>query len=118
MDVLKIAKALSDPLRLEILKRIAGKKCCEDKWLCVCHLVDDTGLLQSRVSYHIRELKEANLIREETRGRWNYYYFKEETLKEYLSVLNDQFQLHLQLKVCVNNPVPLSQIKGGEKIGS
>jgi len=95
MDVLKIAKALSDPLRLEILRRIAGKKCCEDKWLCVCHLVDDTGLLQSRVSYHIRELKEADLIREETRGRWNYYYFKEETLKEYLSALNDQFQLLL-----------------------
>jgi len=97
MNVSKIAKALSDPLRLEILSRIAAKKCCEDKWLCVCHLVDDTGLLQSRVSYHIKELREADLIREEIRGRWNYYYFKEETLKGYLVALNDHFQLQLQL---------------------
>ena len=93
MDIVKVSRALADPLRLDILNRIAGKKRCENKWLCVCHLVDDTGLLQSRVSYHIRELKEAGLIREETRGRWNYYYFNEETLKEYLSALNEQFQL-------------------------
>ena len=92
MDLAKVAKALSDPLRFDLLQRIArGQGVYGSKGMCVCHLVDETGLLQSKISYHIKELKEANLIREEIRGRWNFYYFNEETLKEYLAVLKDRF---------------------------
>lgn len=59
----------------------------ETQDLCVCELVDELNLLQSKVSYHIKELKEANLIREDIRGRWNFYYLQEETLHAYLEQL-------------------------------
>ena len=92
MDVVKISKALADPLRWDILKRIATRSeaCCETQGLCVCEVVDELNLLQSKVSYHIKELKEANLIREEIRGRWNFYYLKEETLYAYLDQLRKE----------------------------
>lgn len=96
MDVLKVSKALSDPLRWEILKKIAGgikSACAEGSGVCVCHVVDDMNLLQSKVSYHVKELKEADLIREETRGRWNYYYLKEETMNSYIEALQQEFKL-------------------------
>jgi len=92
MDVVKISKAIADPLRWEILKRIASKSdaCCDNQGLCVCHVVDELNLIQSRVSYHIKELKEAGLIREEVRGRWNFYYLKEETFCEYLEQMRKE----------------------------
>jgi len=92
MDVVKISKALADPLRWDILIRIASRSdaCCDEQGLCVCHVVDELNLLQSKVSYHIKELKEADLIREETRGRWNFYYLKEETLYAYLDQIRKE----------------------------
>jgi ArsR family transcriptional regulator, arsenate/arsenite/antimonite-responsive transcriptional repressor len=96
MDAVKISKALADPLRWEILKKIASgiQSCCTDSpGVCVCHVVDDMNLLQSKVSYHIKELKEAELIREETRGRWNFYYIRQETLRAYMDTLNKEFKL-------------------------
>jgi len=97
LDVVRVAKALSDPLRFQILKKIAqnsGKSsftskdsdCCAG--MCVCHLVEGMGLLQSKVSYHIKELKEAGLITEETRGRWNYYSFNGGDLEKFFAALD------------------------------
>lgn len=101
MDVVRISKALADPIRFEILKRIAAKEpCCsfsvkkqDGPGVCVCDLVEGMGLIQSKVSYHIKELKEANLIAEETRGKWNYYSLKPNTLKDYLKNLGKELKL-------------------------
>jgi len=96
MDVVKISKALADPLRWEILKRIASgiqSPCAECSGVCVCHVVDEMNLIQSKVSYHIKELKEADLIREEIRGRWNYYFLKEETLTAYMETLQMELKI-------------------------
>jgi|LZCG01.1.fsa_nt_gb ArsR family transcriptional regulator len=41
--------------------------------LCVCEIVDATGLPQYQVSKHLRLLREAELIRGEHQGRWTYY---------------------------------------------
>jgi len=99
MDVVRTAKALSDPLRFKILKEIAqtNASCCtlpEEEsscpGVCVCELVEGMGLLQSKVSYHIKELKEADLITEEARGRWNYYSLKEGTLEKFLLTLKEE----------------------------
>lgn len=92
MDVVKISKALADPLRWTILKRIATRSeaCCDTQGICVCEMVDELNLLQSKVSYHIKELKEASLIREDIRGRWNFYYLNEETLHDYLDHLRKE----------------------------
>jgi len=59
--------ALSDETRLDILERLRdGEK-------CVCELTDVLQAAQSRLSFHLRVLKEAGLIRDRPEGRWMYY---------------------------------------------
>jgi ArsR family transcriptional regulator len=84
----RVAKALSDPIRLEMLDIMAqGRSCCElpdpasrgvpgtqePGGICVCEFQEQFGLGQSKVSYHLRVLKEAGLMRTETRGKWSFY---------------------------------------------
>ena len=68
--------ALSDETRLEILERLRdGEK-------CVCELTDVLKAAQSRLSFHLRVLKEAGLIRDRPEGRWMYYALHSEGLEE------------------------------------
>jgi len=84
----RIAKALSDPIRLKMLALLAeGRSCCSfadpasrnvpgtgtPAGICVCELQEQFGLGQSKTSYHLRVLKEAGLVTEETRGKWSFY---------------------------------------------
>ena len=59
--------ALSEPLRLQILERLRSKE------LCVCDLCEALGVSQSKLSFHLRVLKEAQLLRARQEGRWMYY---------------------------------------------
>jgi ArsR family transcriptional regulator, arsenate/arsenite/antimonite-responsive transcriptional repressor len=66
-DVASLFHALSDETRLEILERLRdGEK-------CVCELTDVLKAAQSRLSFHLRVLKDAGLIRDRPEGRWMYY---------------------------------------------
>lgn len=59
----KYAKALSHPARVAILKLLLKKQAC------VCgDIVDELPLSQSTVSQHLKELKEAGLIKGEVEG--------------------------------------------------
>ena len=88
MQLARIAKALSDPIRLNMLGLLGeGRGCCEfpdpasrnvpgtgtPAGICVCEFQEQFGLGQSRTSYHLRILKEAGLVTEETRGKWTFY---------------------------------------------
>jgi ArsR family transcriptional regulator len=70
LDIPRIAQlcnALADEARVEIVSRLLdGEK-------CVCDLSDalDTG--QSRLSYHLKVLKDAGLVTDRREGRWSYY---------------------------------------------
>jgi ArsR family transcriptional regulator len=83
-----LAKALADPIRLRMLDVMAqGRGCCglidpatrgvpgsgDPEGICVCEFQERFGLAQSKTSYHLRVLKEAGLIAEETRGKWAFY---------------------------------------------
>lgn len=60
-------QALADPTRLAILHRLGrGER-------CVCDLQDLLDAAQSRLSFHLRVLKEAGLITGRRDGRWSYY---------------------------------------------
>jgi ArsR family transcriptional regulator len=60
--------ALSDPLRLKILDIL------RDRELCVCDLRDRLdNIAQSKLSFHLKTLKEAGLVRSRQQGRWIYY---------------------------------------------
>ncbi len=61
-------KALSDPTRLRILQAISRVS-----ELCECNIVPAFGLSQPTISYHIKVLREAGLIRSERRGQWVYH---------------------------------------------
>ncbi len=84
----RVAKALSDPIRLKMVGVLAqGRDCCgfadpctrnvpgtgTPAGICVCELQEQFGLGQSRTSYHLRVLREAGLVTEETRGKWSFY---------------------------------------------
>jgi ArsR family transcriptional regulator, arsenate/arsenite/antimonite-responsive transcriptional repressor len=59
--------ALSDPLRLKILDLLRTQE------LCVCDLCDSLDVTQSKLSFHLKVLKEAELVRSRQDGRWIYY---------------------------------------------
>ncbi len=70
-------KALSNPKRLQIFVRLMatcppGKRCQTDDettGCCVGEVGGDLGLAPSTVSHHIKELRQAGLIRVERRGQ-------------------------------------------------
>ena len=68
-------KALAEPIRLEIIEALSsGEK-------CVCDLIQETGLAQSKISFHLKVLKEAGIITDRQSGRWVYYQLDTRTLK-------------------------------------
>lgn len=67
-DLLKVFYALSDPIRLSIVKSLL-----EHEELCVCQITQAFGLSQPNASFHLRILKEASLVLWEKRGKWSYY---------------------------------------------
>lgn len=68
--------ALSDPIRLRTLDRL------RDGEMCVCDLQDELDLAQSRLSFHLRVLKDAGLVEDRREGRWSYYTILPDALKE------------------------------------
>jgi ArsR family transcriptional regulator, arsenate/arsenite/antimonite-responsive transcriptional repressor len=80
-----LGRALSDPIRVRMLSMMAdGRSCCDfsasgvsaaegDEGICVCEFEEHFGMGQSKVSYHMKKLKDAGLVREERRGKWSFY---------------------------------------------
>ena len=75
--------ALSDPTRLKLLLRLRqGER-------CVCDLMDVLDAAQSRLSFHLRVLKDAGLVTDRRDGRWVYYAQAAEALGEMRETLDD-----------------------------
>jgi ArsR family transcriptional regulator len=80
-----LGRALSDPIRLRMLYMMAeGRSCCDfsasgvpveegEEGICVCEFEEAFSMGQSKVSYHVRKLKDAGLVHEERRGKWAFY---------------------------------------------
>ncbi len=72
----RLFHALSDQTRLSILQRLrAGER-------CVCDLTDVLDAAQSRLSFHLKVLKDAGLVTDRREGRWMYYALNTDTLAE------------------------------------
>lgn len=69
-------QALSDPKRMEIIALLTGGE------RCVCELTDVVGAKQPLLSFHLKILREAGLVRSRRRGKWMYYSLNYETMKE------------------------------------
>jgi ArsR family transcriptional regulator len=74
--VSRLFHALSDETRLRILECLRGSE------RCVCELTDTLDAAQSRLSFHLKVLKDAALITDRREGRWMYYTLDREALTE------------------------------------
>lgn len=73
-------KALADQKRLEIMYEL-----CQRGQTCVCDLTESFGVSQSKLSYHLKILLDADLIVKQTKGTWNYYDINENEVNSLLS---------------------------------
>ena len=66
-EIVLIFKALSEPLRLQVIELLREQE------MCVCDLCDRLNVTQSKLSFHLKTLREAGLVRSRQQGRWIYY---------------------------------------------
>jgi len=75
--------ALSDETRLRILCLLRqGER-------CVCELTEDLCCAQSRLSFHLRTLKDCGLVMDRSEGRWIYYKLNHDALRRALTFLRE-----------------------------
>ena len=78
-----------------------GRGCCDfsgsgvpaaegEEGICVCEFEEVFGMGQSKVSYHMKKLKDAGLVREERRGKWSFYSIDREAAGELLGEAADR----------------------------
>lgn len=80
--VARIFHALSEETRLQILEHL------KEGEQCVCDLTGVFKTGQSRLSFHLRVLKEAGLILARPEGRWVYYSLNANAVEELQEVVN------------------------------
>ena len=80
-----LGRAISDPIRVRMLSMMAdGRSCCNfsdsgvpveegEEGICVCEFEEAFSMGQSKVSYHMKKLKDAGLVHEERHGKWTFY---------------------------------------------
>ena len=68
--------ALSDATRLAILQMLRGGE------RCVCDLQDELDAAQSKLSFHLKVLKDAGLVTDRRSGRWVHYSLDREGFAE------------------------------------
>src|SRR5262245_62192652 len=68
--------ALSDEIRIQVVTLLL------DGERCVCELMDELGMAQSRLSWHLKTLSDAGIISGRREGRWNYYSLNADVLAE------------------------------------
>ena len=68
--------ALADEARVRIVEMLSHKE------RCVCELEEVLGIAQSRLSFHLKVLKDAGLLADRKEGRWMYYNLQRDTLDQ------------------------------------
>jgi ArsR family transcriptional regulator len=78
-------KAIADPVRLQILNRLAAAP----DGVCVCDFVEVLDRSQPTISHHLKILAEAQLVRREQRGKWAWF----SVVDEQITALRDALDL-------------------------
>ena len=78
-----IAKALSEPRRVEILRKIGG---CDGTTPCSA-LQADSGITAATLSHHMKELENAGLVAISREGKFMHLSLNRPILKAYLDRL-------------------------------
>ena len=88
-NLIDVFKALSDPMRLRIIKML------EKKSMCVCELTSVLKIKQSSVSHHLKILKGAGLVNDVRSGQWVDYELAIEEYNEYAPKLLEMLTVWL-----------------------
>jgi ArsR family transcriptional regulator len=91
--------ALSDETRVGILEML------QDGERCVCDLQGDLDAAQSRLSFHLKVLRDAGLVSDRKEGRWSYYTIIPGALAELHDVV-------VSLQPSTGKSLPLSRSSG------
>jgi ArsR family transcriptional regulator, arsenate/arsenite/antimonite-responsive transcriptional repressor len=80
--LVRTAKALGDPTRLELLRRIAaaGEICCKD-------LVTLFPVKQATVSHHLKILADAGLVSVRREGQFGWYSLRPTAVEKHAELL-------------------------------
>jgi len=76
-------QAVAQKTRFRIIRRLTGGE------RCVCELQDDMDAAQSRLSFHLRKLKDAGVVSDRRDGRWVYYSLVPGALEEMRAFLGE-----------------------------
>ena len=72
----RLFHALSDPTRVRIVEMLShGER-------CVCELQATLDAAQSRLSFHLKTLKDAGLVTDRREGRWVHYALNKQALEQ------------------------------------
>lgn len=78
----RIAKALADPRRFEILEVIAA-----GAEMCCGAVVERFPVAQATISHHLKELADAGLVEARQEGQFKYLRARPDVLAEYIEQL-------------------------------
>lgn len=81
-DDAKVFKALCDPKRLAILEILKQNQ------QCACDLIEQTGIAQSGLSYHMKILVESTLVESWQEGKWTHYKISDTGKEKSVELLN------------------------------
>jgi ArsR family transcriptional regulator len=79
-----VAKALGDPVRLQLMSMIAS---APDGEICVCDLTPAFELSGPTISHHLKTLREAGLVDSDRRGTWVYYRARPAIMRQLAALL-------------------------------
>ena|SRR3972149_3281275 len=88
--------ALADETRLQIIDRL------RDGEQCVCDLTDLLQTGQSRLSFHLKTLKDAGILRDRREGRWVYYSLNPEAIAKLEDLIGSIKPMGRGLRVASN----------------
>ena len=98
----RIAKALADPRRFEILQHIAQQAEVGCQRLCGCFPVR-----QATISHHLKELASAGLVDSRRDGQFVYYRTRPQVFESYMA--------ELRKRMGVEPPSPAASSKAGRR---
>jgi ArsR family transcriptional regulator, arsenate/arsenite/antimonite-responsive transcriptional repressor len=82
-QTLRLFRALGDETRLRLVERLRGGE------QCVCDLTDELEAGQSRLSFHLKTLKDAGIVTDRRQGRWVYYSLRPGVFEELESIVGE-----------------------------
>lgn len=116
---LEALKFLGDGNRLRILRLLSRRESC------VCELIDQLGLPQPLMSYHLRRLREAGLVRSRRKAQWVYYSIEPEAWERFTRPIRTVCQISgfppeaaHGASDCCDAKLPLSALGASDTPGS